>query len=235
MTESACKPFAKPYEPLTMGAAMFSTTTLPFFAQLIRFRLSHVVAALLMLPALLLSSTTVWADNSAIPTDRATKHLLLDIQKAGKRLVAVGERGHIIYSDDSGHTWTQAKVPTRVTLTTLFFTDARNGWAAGHEGVILKSTDGGKVWRQVLDGHSANQLIISALKHAQASGSHSDPEALAWLLEDAMSFADEGASRPFLDLWFRDPQHGFAVGAYGLFFTTRDGGGYVAACPVSTG
>jgi photosystem II stability/assembly factor-like uncharacterized protein len=30
--------------------------------------------------------------------------------------------------------------------------------------------------------------------------------------------------RPFLDVWFRDDRHGFAIGAYGYFLVTDDGG-----------
>lgn len=45
---------------------------------------------------------------------------MIDVVHAGKRLVAVGDRGHILYSDDQGNTWTQAKVPTRQLLTAVF-------------------------------------------------------------------------------------------------------------------
>ena len=33
---------------------------------------------------------------------------MVDIAAAGDRLVAVGERGHILYSDDDGKSWTTA-------------------------------------------------------------------------------------------------------------------------------
>ena len=46
-----------------------------------------------------------------------TESMLLDVTRAGDKLVAVGERGHVILSSD-GKTWTQAEVvPTRATLT----------------------------------------------------------------------------------------------------------------------
>src|SRR5687768_9473515 len=55
--------------------------------------------------------------------------LLLDLAFAGQRLVAVGERGHVMLSDDHGATWRQAKsVPTRVLLTAVFFVDSEYGW-----------------------------------------------------------------------------------------------------------
>ena len=86
----------------------------------------------------------------AIESPKAAKGLMIDVVHAGKRLVAVGDRGHILYSDDQGATWTQAKVPTRQLLTAVFFVDDKQGWAVGHDAQILASTDGGATWTQVL-------------------------------------------------------------------------------------
>lgn len=73
---------------------------------------------------------------------------MIDVVHAGKRLVAVGDRGHILYSDDQGSTWTQAKVPTRQLLTAVYFVDDKRGWAVGHDAQILASVDGGASWTQ---------------------------------------------------------------------------------------
>lgn len=81
-----------------------------------------------------------------VPVEKITSTLLLGVASAGSRLVAVGQRGHIIYSDDQGKSWTQAKVPTRSLLTAVFFVDAQHGWAVGHDTQILASTDGGVTW-----------------------------------------------------------------------------------------
>ena len=75
--------------------------------------------------------------------------LLLDAAKVGKRIVAVGERGHIVLSDDGGASWRQVTSPTQSTLTALYFLGEKTGWAVGHDSVILKSDDGGTSWRQV--------------------------------------------------------------------------------------
>jgi len=77
----------------------------------------------------------------------ASTSLLLDLARAGGRLVAVGERGHVLLSDDDGATWRQAKsVPTRDMLTAVFFADAEYGWAVGHDETILNTMDGGETW-----------------------------------------------------------------------------------------
>lgn len=84
---------------------------------------------------------------TAAATGRATSEaLILDVTHAGSRLVAVGERGIINYSDDQGASWQQAKVPVNVLLTAVYFADANHGWAVGHDAVILATTDAGATW-----------------------------------------------------------------------------------------
>lgn len=81
------------------------------------------------------------------PAVLAAESLLLDIVHAGPRLVAVGERGHVLLSDDGGNQWQQVIVPTRSQLTAVYFVDPMRGWAVGHDGVIIHSSDGGKQWQ----------------------------------------------------------------------------------------
>ena len=76
----------------------------------------------------------------------ALRSLLLDAAAAGPRLVAVGERGHILLSTDNGASWKQAKAPTRALLTAVHMHDDRLGWAVGHDAVILRTVDGGESW-----------------------------------------------------------------------------------------
>ncbi|TWC12684.1 MULTISPECIES: YCF48-related protein [unclassified Pseudomonas] len=107
--------------------------------------LSLLGSVVLSAPALAVAATTtdvIYAVESA----KASKTLMLDVAHAGQRLVAVGDRGHIVYSDDQGNTWTQAKVPTRQLLTAVFFVDDKHGWAVGHDAQILASEDGGSTW-----------------------------------------------------------------------------------------
>jgi len=95
----------------------------------------RAIAALTGIPAL---------DTPAIMVKAPTKVLLVAITRApDNRLVAVGEHGVAIYSDDNGTSWTQASVPVNVTLTCVSFATAKIGWAAGHYGVVLNTQDGG--------------------------------------------------------------------------------------------
>lgn len=77
---------------------------------------------------------------------RIAKALLLDAARAGERIVAVGERGIVLYSDNEGASWSQGAVPVDETLTSVNFADAKHGWATGHDAVILATEDGGANW-----------------------------------------------------------------------------------------
>jgi photosystem II stability/assembly factor-like uncharacterized protein len=94
------------------------------------------------------------------PAPLAPKSLLLDLAKAGDRLVAVGDRGHVLLSTDQGATWTQVIVPTRAMLTAVAFPTANDGWAVGHDGVILATTDGGQTWQRRDNGQDLDTVFF---------------------------------------------------------------------------
>jgi len=101
----------------------------------------------------------------------AASSLLLDLAVAGERLVAVGERGHVLLSDDHGASWRQAKsVPTRVMLTAVFFTDAEYGWAVGHDETILNTVDGGETWTRSHFAPEAQQPLLDLWFANRVSG-----------------------------------------------------------------
>ncbi|HWH42884.1 MAG TPA: YCF48-related protein [Usitatibacter sp.] len=91
-------------------------------------------------------------DQPAQPSALAARSPLLAITRAGNRVVAVGARGHIVYSDDNAGTWRQAAVPVSVDLTGVSFPREKIGWAVGHAGVVLATRDGGATWTKQLVG-----------------------------------------------------------------------------------
>ena len=136
--------------------------------------------------------------------------------------MAAGARGHVVYSDDLGASWRQAKVPVSADLTALHFADARQGWAVGHEGVVLHTADGGATWSIQLDGRRANELMVASAQKLVAGAT--DPSVFEAVKTEAERAAAEGPSRPFLDVWFANAREGYVVGAYNLIFHTVDGG-----------
>lgn len=85
----------------------------------------------------------------------ASKSLTLDIARVGDTYVVVGDRGHVLISEDQGRSWMQQRTPTRVPLTGVWFHDRNLGWAVGHDAVILRTEDGGESWCRV---HFAPEL-----------------------------------------------------------------------------
>lgn len=156
-------------------------------------------------------------DTPAQPSLLAAKALLNGLAAAGQRLVAVGQRGHIVYSDDAGQSWKQAKVPVSSDLVAVSFPTPQQGWAVGHDGVVLHSTDAGATWNKQLDGRSAGEAMLAYYTTQGAEES-------AKLLDEAKRIAAQGAENPFLDVWFADEHTGYVVGAFNLILRTGDGG-----------
>jgi photosystem II stability/assembly factor-like uncharacterized protein len=159
-------------------------------------------------------------DTPSVKSPLAARGLLNGLARAGQRLVAVGQRGHVLYSDDAGKHWEQADVPVSSDLVAVSFPDANNGWAVGHDGVVLHSGDAGRTWNVQLDGRRVGELMVNYYSRADAAPADAAPA----LREQAQRFAAQGAENSFLDVWFRDASNGYVVGAFGLALRTRDGG-----------
>lgn len=71
---------------------------------------------------------------------------MLAAGRAGERIVAVGDRGVVLLSDDGGLHRQATTVPIDVPLTSVSFADDKRGWAVGHWGAVLHTTDGGENW-----------------------------------------------------------------------------------------
>lgn len=107
---------------------------------------------LAVLAALLTFSST--APAAAAPPDEswikpgAEHSLLVDIAANSGRWVVVGERGHVLVSEDA-ESWKQVKAPTRVLLTGVDINDQGLGFAVGHDATIIRTRDNGETWERV--------------------------------------------------------------------------------------
>ena len=194
-----------------------------------------LTAALLAAFGLFVSQSNVQAFEPyeyAKPSSMTTKALILDVAEIGDRLVAAGEYGHIIYSDDRGESWVQANsVPTRNTITKITFLDEKTGFAVGHDATILKTEDGGDNWTlKYIERRGENPLFglqFSSPSYGVAVGAFST----------VMETTDGGEtwnSRPLieggfddfhLNGLFTDAQGGFYIPAeFGVVYKSTDGG-----------
>lgn len=186
---------------------------------------ARLAALLLALPVAASAATFQDVlDTPAKESVLAAKSLLNGVASAGKRMVAVGQRGHIVYSDDQGKSWRQASVPVSSDLLAVTFPSPQKGWAVGHDGVVLHTADGGANWVKQLDGHGAGKMMAAYYTRQTAPGEFGTPEQSAALADEAGRLAKQGAENPFLDVWFADDNTGFIVGAFNLIFRTADGG-----------
>ncbi|SEI59436.1 Uncharacterized protein SAMN05421831_10518 [Allopseudospirillum japonicum] len=213
-----------------------------------RIWLACLLLACILTPQLQASTTSKYQypDTYVLQTSpinrQATSSLLLDLIRVGSRLLALGQGGHILYSDDQGQSWQQAQVPTTSLLTSITFSDARTGWAVGHQGLILTTQDAGASW-QIAYRHAeylaqAAQIHLPALRTQvdqlsqavqnapahQRADMEAELEQARWDLEDARFLYQPEALPPLLDIHFSSAQEGWAVGAYNTLIHTQDGG-----------
>lgn len=205
--------------------------------------LASVLTALAAVPCAAQSTGTpaaapadaAMAIHPAVMAPLAARSLLLAAARAGDRLVAVGERGHILLSDDNGRNWRQVPVPVDSALTGVSFVDARTGWAVGHDAVILHTADGGESWTLQHADPALEQPLLDVLfadaRHGAAVGAY------GLYLETA----DGGASWSPRKIGEEDfhinaiiaptPQTRLAVGEFGSIAFSPDAGASWTALP----
>jgi photosystem II stability/assembly factor-like uncharacterized protein len=135
---------------------------------------SAVAFALMATPAAQAADAAPAAQDQveySTPSKLASKDLMLSATMAGKRLIAVGQFGHVIYSDDGGETWVQAKtVPTQVTLTSVYFVNEKVGFAAGHDSTVIRTDDGGVNWTLSYHNEETQAPIMSVYFETEEHG-----------------------------------------------------------------
>ncbi|SEN43098.1 Uncharacterized protein SAMN04487857_11674 [Pseudomonas sp. ok272] len=187
-----------------------------------------IPGALLAL-VLALSSVAVTANGFVDPLDQPARSVLQaahkplrDIVNTGKRLIAVGDNGLIIFSDDQAATWRQAQVPVSVDFNAVYFSDAQHGWAVGHGAAILHSSDGGETWTKQLDGRQLEAMVVDYFKGGQSG---LEPARADSYLSAILAMSRPGPGQFFMGVWFdASGRNGYAVGPFGLIVGSHDGG-----------
>ena len=85
-------------------------------------------------PAACAGSFFTWRDVLDTPAQKsplASRGIVTGLGRAGKRVVAVGQRGHVLFSDDAGEKWQQAEVPVSADLVAVISRTPRRAgpWA----------------------------------------------------------------------------------------------------------
>lgn len=161
-------------------------------------------------------------DSPAMQIATPAHVVLIDLARAGDRLIAVGERGVIVLSDDNGQSWRQVQVPVSVSLVAVQFVDAKRGWAVGHAGIVMATVDGGESWSLQFTGIQAAEIELKTAQGDKASAV--DADAADMRISNAERLVADGPDKPFLTLHFLDAKRGLVAGSYGMVFSTQDGG-----------
>ena len=110
-------------------------------------------------------------------------------------------------------------------LNAVFFADASHGWAAGNDGIILATADGGKTWNKQTSGTTKflNCIHFGDLSHGWSVGFNGTILATAdsgktWNRQTS------GTTEDIRSTHFSDLSHGWAVGSNGTILATANGG-----------
>jgi len=102
------------------------------------------------------------APRAADITPASVDTSLLAAAQAGGRIVAVGDNGVVLLSDNGGRHYRQAReVPVDAMLTGVSFVDDRFGWAVGHRGAIIQTRDRGETWTLQRDAAQEDRPLFA--------------------------------------------------------------------------
>ena len=88
-------------------------------------------------------------DGPSVTARLAKESLLLGIHGRAGIAIAVGERGHILLTNNQGKNWIQKQSPTRRTLNSVYLLDQKTIWIVGHQSTVLRSQDSGESWTKI--------------------------------------------------------------------------------------
>jgi photosystem II stability/assembly factor-like uncharacterized protein len=145
-----------------------------------------------------------------------------------QKAVIVGARGQILVSHGTYKTlWSPRDSKTKEMLTSLSFIDEKQGWAAGHGGVIVHTTDGGETW-EVQRETSPKNLPLFDIQFVSknigyACGAY---DTLLKTIDGGKTWKSLSTSidNIYNGLFFHDAENGFLVGEFGSVLKTSDGG-----------
>ncbi len=159
------------------------------------------------------------------------------LARSNAGLITAGELGTLLYSTNEGREWQRASLPVerQALITQISFArDGLTGMAVGHEGWILRTTDGGLSWNEVAFDEKNGEPLMSAAQlpsgvwivvGAFGRALRSDDGGNSWqrlvLPKTGNELDDKHMNRVVSS---SDGQHWLIVGERGLVLRSDDGG-----------
>ncbi len=124
-----------------------------------------------------------------------------------------------------GQCWIDQNSGTTAYLSDVHFIDAQRGWAAGVNGTLLHTTNGGSTWNRQSTGTMAsiNGLYFLDANTGWAVTSQGD---VLHTTNGGNSWTNQSSptSEALEDLYFSDTSNGWAIGVCGTLLSTSNGG-----------
>lgn len=153
---------------------------------------------------------------------------------------AVGSRGTLLSTSDSGKTWQKKPQPTQDTIRDIYFSDEENGWLVCERNIydlrsndeprayLLKTDDGGQHWTRVdMRGANVDARLMRAIFTRGGRGwAFGEGGAVYSTRDSGANWTKLQAPTRYLLLGgaFIDEQSGWLVGAGSTILQTSDGG-----------
>jgi photosystem II stability/assembly factor-like uncharacterized protein len=149
---------------------------------------------------------------------------------------AVGWTNTVLHTSDGGENWEIQDVPPTSNYRSVFFVDAMEGWAVGSHSQIIHTIDAGQNWiEQTSDGGSFSDVFFLDSEIGWVAGGlppsfgsdatryvhHTIDGGETW---DMVYYSEGLQEWPIRDIYFTDPDTGWAVCEIGDILYTTDSG-----------
>jgi photosystem II stability/assembly factor-like uncharacterized protein len=135
----------------------------------------------------------------------------------GNAGVICGQAGTVLVTGDGGKTWEQIETPRALALFKMSFADKNIGCAVGDRSYVIQTSNGGVTWQEatILQGSP-----VQKSGQNQQSGDTSSSES------GGEGSSEQGSGKEFIlyGVSLADSRVGYAVGEFGTFIKTEDGG-----------
>lgn len=133
----------------------------------------------------------------------------------------VGGNGTILFTEDAGLNWHPATLAgeARPRLNSVFFINQKTGWAAGNQGKIYATMNGGKYWREQNSNIAKNLTDIFFLNTAEGYAIGDEGAILHTTTGGNVWKVDEPIVKHKLERIFFIGKKGFAVGFGGTILS----------------
>ncbi|RQO66290.1 hypothetical protein DBR43_29120 [Pedobacter sp. KBW06] len=161
------------------------------------------------------------------PAVEMMNYTLDDVAYVNSRIIAVGNNGKILLSDNDGKDWKVINSGVSDSFSKIQMTDERTGYIIGYYGTILKTENGGDSWFPISSPDMAYPYLNNFQFYSSLIGFAFGENKLYKTIDGGKTWkkmnANFSSDRPY-SAAFTDENNGFICGSGKLLTRTKDGG-----------